>query len=195
MHALPTVVRLPEPPTDPDPITWTYSVPSARPLHLPGACPSAGARASLVAHWRDSAAVGELLSREHDTDAERVVCPPAFTPAVVELLTHTAEHFGLPYSRSSTRASIARYAPGTSRDWHVDASPDHPFSSRWTVAFSVLLKDDFAGGDLEVHLTGTVPLRPGDGVAFTSRTQHRVWPVAHGERFVLLGFGGFGEAL
>lgn len=195
MHALPSVVRLPEQPTDPDPITWTYSVAPARPLALPGACPSRGARASLVDHWRASAAAGELLSREHATDAERVLCPAAFTPAVVELLTHVAEHFGVPFARSSGRASVARYAPGSSRDWHVDAAPDHPFSSRWTVAFSVLLNDGFAGGDLEVHPTGPVALRPGDGVGFTSRTPHRVWPVEHGERFVLLGFGGFGEAL
>ena len=182
---IPTRVRLPETPPDPEPMTWTYEVRSAPPMIVRQMYPDC---APLMEQW----ATGDRLSREDDEDAERVALPGAFAPVVIGILTQVAEHFGVPYSLSSTRASIARYKPGTHRDWHVDAGPDHPSSSRWTVAFSLLLNDDFAGGDLEVHPSGPVQMSPGDVVGFTSRTPHRVWPVEHGERFVLLGFGGFG---
>lgn len=174
-------------------MTWSYEVRPARPLVVAQACPEPSVLASLVDHWRAAWEAGERLSREHENDAERVAVPEAFAPVVAALLGQMADHFGVPCSPSSVRASVARYGPGAARDWHVDAGPDSPYSARWTVAFSLLLNDDFAGGDLEVHPTGPVEMRPGDAVAFTSRTQHRVWPVEHGERFVLLGFGGFGE--
>lgn len=176
---IPDIVRLPQPPADPAPDTRTFIVASAPPVVLHDAIPET-ARHQLIDHWR----AGDLLSREHVQDAERVAAPASSLPAVVYMLTQVAEHFGLPYLQSTTRAAVARYGPGCFRDWHVDGAPH-------TVAFSVLLNDDFAGGDIEIHPSGTVALAPGDAVGFTSRTQHRVWPVGHGERFVLLGFGGY----
>ena len=81
-------------------------------------------------------------------------------------------------------------SPSGSYDWHLDIGPS-PMSSTRKISYSVILNDDFAGGDLEFMLTKD-PTRhrhdSGTVIVFPSYILHRVLPVEAGTRWSLVGW-------
>lgn len=173
------------------PLVHSYEVHAAPPIRWPGLPPEL--LAPLIEAWRAKHAAGQVAPAPFNEPmpAELVTPPEEFKPAMVAALRFVADHFGLPFHPDTLEGAIARYTPGASTSWHVDGDPNHPAGARRCVAFSIQLNDDFTGGELEVHPAGAITMSPGDVVGFTSRTWHRVTPVTSGQRFVLLGFGGY----
>lgn len=89
---------------------------------------------------------------------------------------------------------FTKYDVGERYDWHIDMIWDEPDSRK--ISFSLLLNDDFEGGDLEFEIGSpgteeritTVKMRKGDIVFFPSYLWHRVTPVTKGERYSLVGW-------
>lgn len=106
------------------------------------------------------------------------------------VLTEAAREFNLPVD-TCRRTGILHYSEGGYHFDHVDRDrAKDPLSDARTVSMSVALNDDFDGGEF-VTPYGSVDLRPGDAVAFTSATRHRVEPVRNGERDVLITLAGW----
>lgn len=181
----------------PGSLTWTYDVLPQAPVVWREVLAESHCRA-LIDHWRNAHDAGQNLPPAFDNDvppAELVTAPEKYADAIHTLLWSIASHFGLPYAPTSAQAVIARYPVDAGTTWHLDALKGKRKSDRRTVSFSLLLNAAFDGGDLETDPGGPVDMAAGDVCGFTSRTWHRVAPVRSGERFALIAFGGFGEAL
>jgi len=81
-------------------------------------------------------------------------------------------------------------------DWHVDHFLGDIEETIRKISFTVLLNDDFEGGEFEIEAGSPVadpriheiPLKKGDAVLFPSYTWHRVKPVTKGTRHSLVGW-------
>jgi hypothetical protein len=178
-------------------LTWTYDVAPATPMVWREVV-SESACGELINYWRHAHDAGHGLPSAFNGDvppAELVMPPPEYTSIITDLLSLLASHFGLPFALSSAQAVLARYPAGAGTEWHLDAVEGKKKSDRRTVSFTMLLNAAFDGGDLETDPGGPVDMAAGDVCGFTSRTWHRVAPVRSGERFALIAFGGFGEAI
>ena len=95
--------------------------------------------------------------------------------------------FELNLSGLVERPQLLRYkAPSNGYDWHMDIGRgDH---SNRKISISILLNDDYEGGELSFFVTGEKAIKPDAGmaVAFPSFLPHRVCPVTKGERWSLV---------
>jgi len=92
----------------------------------------------------------------------------------------------------------AEYSPSDEYGWHTDqAEAPYPDMRVRKVSFSVLLNDDFEGGEFDLEVYGpNVPqraltferLKPGTALFFQSDMWHRVRPVTKGVRKSLVGW-------
>lgn len=92
---------------------------------------------------------------------------------------------------------FTEYEIGEKYDWHIDTliSDIHAKDVR-KISFSILLNDEFEGGDFQLEVGSpessqrihTVKLKKGDMVIFPSYTWHRVLPVTKGSRHSLVGW-------
>ena len=81
-------------------------------------------------------------------------------------------------------------------DWHVDHFLGDIEETIRKISFTVLLNDDFEGGEFEIEAGSPVadpriheiPLKKGDAVLFPSYQWHRVRPVTKGTRHSLVGW-------
>lgn len=81
-------------------------------------------------------------------------------------------------------------------DWHVDHYLGGVEEDIRKVSFSILLNDEFEGGEFEFELGSpaneerhkTINLKKGDALFFPSYTWHRVKPVTKGVRHSLVGW-------
>jgi PKHD-type hydroxylase len=74
-------------------------------------------------------------------------------------------------------------------NWHLDL--DTGQNSNRKLSFTILLNDDFEGGDLEMMYSAEpeqIPLQVGVMTAFPSFQLHRVAPVTCGKRYSLVGW-------
>ena len=93
---------------------------------------------------------------------------------------------------------IARYRKGEYYNWHVDGNGIKPIPTELTIvrkiSMSILLNDDYTGGELEIKNDGAierVPNTRGTIIVFPSYFTHRVKPVKKGTRYSLVAwFGG-----
>lgn len=82
---------------------------------------------------------------------------------------------------------LATYRLGHHYDWHPDVCDTDPV--RRLVSASILLSDNFSGGDLEFRAMDAPKLRKaGDIVLFNSAEVHRVAPVTQGVRNSLVAW-------
>jgi PKHD-type hydroxylase len=80
--------------------------------------------------------------------------------------------------------------------WHVDVDLNNVSEFQRKLSFSLLLSDDYEGGELQIEggspsteeRVKTVPLKRGDMVVFPSYVWHRVTPVTRGRRISLVGW-------
>jgi len=81
-------------------------------------------------------------------------------------------------------------------DWHVDHLVGELEDTIRKISFSILLNDDFEGGELQIEAGSpntperhhTVSLKKGDVCFFPSYSWHRVLPVTKGVRHSLVGW-------
>ena len=92
---------------------------------------------------------------------------------------------------------IARYRKGEYYNWHVDgngirSAPNSPGHVR-KISMSILLNDDYTGGELEIKEDGRnseMPNTIGTIIVFPSYFTHRVKPVKKGTRYSLVAWLG-----
>ena len=92
---------------------------------------------------------------------------------------------------------IARYRKGEYYNWHVDgngirSAPNSPGHVR-KISMSILLNDDYTGGELEIKEDGggsEMPNTTGTIIVFPSYSLHRVKPVKKGTRYSLVAWLG-----
>ena len=79
-----------------------------------------------------------------------------------------------------------QYNKGDYYDWHTDIGRGD--ASNRKISLSILLNDDYEGGDLAFFLTGEQSLKPdaGQAIAFPSFLPHRVTPLTKGIRWSLV---------
>ena len=85
------------------------------------------------------------------------------------------------------RPQLLKYAaPSKGYDWHLDIGMGD--SSTRKISISILLNDDYEGGDLAFFTDGEMSVRPdlGTAIAFPSYLSHRVLPVTEGIRWSLV---------
>ncbi len=85
------------------------------------------------------------------------------------------------------RPQLLKYAaPSQGYDWHLDIGLGD--SSTRKISISILLNDDYKGGDLAFFTDGESQIQPdkGTAVAFPSYLPHRVTPLIEGTRWSLV---------
>lgn len=86
------------------------------------------------------------------------------------------------------------YEVGGFYDWHIDESNwlpgKRPNNKIRKISFSLVLNDDFTGGEFEIQTNeiNTIELKKGEIIFFNGDTQHRVKPVESGIRRSLVGW-------
>ena len=92
---------------------------------------------------------------------------------------------------------FTKYHVGEKYDWHTDTIVSEKYDEDVRkLSFSVLLNDDFEGGEFQLEVASpstperfrTVPMQKGDIIVFPSYIWHRVTPVTKGERHSLVGW-------
>lgn len=85
---------------------------------------------------------------------------------------------------SQESIQISKYEEGDFYNWHVDLQPPNYNNTQRKLSFSLVLNDDFEGGDLEIEKAENNPvLRQGSIVVFPTFLSHRVAPVLKGVRY------------
>jgi PKHD-type hydroxylase len=91
---------------------------------------------------------------------------------------------------------FTEYKIGQRYDWHVDHMIGELEETVRKISFSILLNDDFEGGEFQFEVGSpakeeriyTVDLKKGDLLFFPSYQWHRVLPVTKGVRHSLVGW-------
>ncbi len=100
----------------------------------------------------------------------------------------------LAFPRQLSRPTLARYRPGMTYGWHVDAAmfpSQPPMRSDLSCTVFISAPEDYSGGELEFQWGGEVrshKLAAGDAILYPSTTIHRVAPVASGTRLVAIAW-------
>lgn len=90
------------------------------------------------------------------------------------------------------RVQFGVYREGHFYDWHRDSKKE---GYHRKLSVSIMLNDDFEGGDLEIQnlwgdKTCVIPKKAGSIVIFPSMLKHRVTPVTKGVRYSLVRWYG-----
>ncbi len=97
------------------------------------------------------------------------------------------EQFDFAVTGLLERPQLLRYAaPSKGYDWHLDIGMGD--SSTRKISVSLLLNDDYEGGELGFFTDGETDVKPdiGTAIAFPSYLSHRVLPVTKGVRWSLV---------
>lgn len=87
------------------------------------------------------------------------------------------------------RPQLLRYNTGSiGYDWHVDIGNGD--ASNRKLSLSIILNDEYEGGELEFFGEGITPIttRKGNIIAFSSFIPHRVTNITKGERWALVAW-------
>ncbi len=123
-----------------------------------------------ISHGDQSAAEAGLLLRD------ALVAHPALS--------------ALSMPRQIARPTLARYRPGMTYGWHVDAAmfaSQPPMRSDLSCTVFISEPEEYDGGELEIQSADEVrsyKLAAGDAILYPSTTIHRVAPVLRGTRLV-----------
>ena len=104
-------------------------------------------------------------------------------------LTHAIEFAGWDFEISQAEPyQIAKSQVGEFHDWHQDGVGPLRKGENQTrkISLSLLLNDDYEGGELEVFPHGPMSLSKGTMVFFPSFQAHQVHPVTKGTRYSLV---------
>jgi len=108
---------------------------------------------------------------------------------LIEQVVRANETFQYNLSGLLERPQLLRYnSPTNGYDWHSDLGIGD--ASNRKLSCSILLNDNFSGGNLEFFLNGkqTCDMKVGDCLLFSSFISHRVTRVTKGERWALVAW-------
>jgi len=106
----------------------------------------------------------------------------------VELVNNGKYSYSLSFIES---LQYSEYPEGGHYTWHVDSTLKDPEGQNRKLSFSILLNDDFEGGDLEIFAGPepvSIPMKKNQILFFPSYLLHRVAPVTKGTRKALVGW-------
>tara|TARA_R100000773_G_C4202901_1_gene104756 strand:+ start:272 stop:841 length:570 start_codon:yes stop_codon:yes gene_type:complete len=108
---------------------------------------------------------------------------------LIEQVVRANETFNYHLSGLIERPQLLRYkSPNNSYNWHSDLGVGD--ASNRKISCSILLNNDFSGGELQFFLNGseTCIMDIGDCILFSSFISHRVTRVTKGERWSLVAW-------
>ncbi len=106
---------------------------------------------------------------------------------IIDCATTANEQFDFNVTGLIERPQLLKYSsPSKGYDWHLDIGLGD--SSTRKISVSILLNDDYEGGELAFFTNGETDIKPDKGVAvaFPSYLPHRVLPVTRGIRWSLV---------
>jgi len=106
---------------------------------------------------------------------------------ILNLIIMYNQEYNYDLSGIFERPQLLKYtAPSAGYDWHVDMGNGD--ASTRKLGFSILLNDDFEGGEFLVFNNGiqTINLEMNQILLFPSFLPHKVNPLTHGERWALV---------
>ena len=113
-------------------------------------------------------------------------------------MLYANENAGWKYEISAAQdCQVTRYTKDGFYNWHKDGTgshnetknePDNEFLHGNTrkLSMSIVLNDDYEGGNFEIHNEDTPKLPKGSIIVFPSFIDHRVTPVTKGTRYSLI---------
>jgi PKHD-type hydroxylase len=138
--------------------------------------------------WKQGKTTGKSKTRKSDVVITE-------EPWIYDIIKSVKIPWGFRLS-SIEPLQITRYAESDYYDYHIDGDGITPINSPNTiyhgktrkVSMSILLNDDFEGGEFEFYPnTRLMPAR-GDVIIFPSYILHRVAPVTSGVRYSLVAW-------
>lgn len=90
------------------------------------------------------------------------------------------------FNRKKMLFQFTEYAKNHFYNWHSDFKTAENFNR--IESFTVLLNDEFTGGEFEIKNVGIIKLLKGDCVSFDSKLEHRVNILKSGTRYSLVGW-------
>ena len=108
---------------------------------------------------------------------------------LIDQVVRANETFNYNLSGLIERPQLLRYkAPNNSYDWHSDLGSGD--ASNRKISCSILLNNNFEGGELQFFLNGqeSCVMNIGDTILFSSFISHRVTRVTKGERWALVAW-------
>ena len=106
---------------------------------------------------------------------------------IVKCAVEANKQFNFNLTGLLERPQLLKYtAPSQGYDWHLDVGLGD--ASTRKISISILLNDDYKGGDLAFFTDGESQIDPdkGTAVAFPSYLPHRVTPLTEGTRWSLV---------
>lgn len=122
-----------------------------------------------------------------EAETIRTVCMMQFDHPLVERMVNIMK-FHAPDAAVTPKSYVRVESKADGHDWHVDTG-DRGHMKWCAYSGSVLLTDDFVGGDFEFE-DGTRHRHYLDLLMFSSDERHRVLPHGGGKRMALLLFLG-----
>jgi predicted 2-oxoglutarate/Fe(II)-dependent dioxygenase YbiX len=108
---------------------------------------------------------------------------------LIELVVKANVNFDYNLSGLLERPQLLRYkTPSIGYEWHSDTGQGD--ASTRKISCSILLNNNFKGGNLEFFLNGkqVCPMNKGDSIFFSSFISHRVTKITEGERWALVAW-------
>lgn len=135
-----------------------------------------------------SANKNEIVKLDEKVRKSKIVWQNFLSPAgcIAQAYIAAANSYaGWNYDLTSQESvQISRYEEGDFYNWHVDLQPPNHDNTQRKLTFSMVLSDDFEGGELEIEKAEKHPvLKQGSIVVFPSFLSHRVAPVLKGVRY------------
>lgn len=90
------------------------------------------------------------------------------------------------FNRKKMLFQFTQYTKNQFYNWHSDFETNGNFNR--IESFTVLLNDEFTGGEFEIKNVGIIKLLKGDCVSFNSKLDHRVNVLKSGIRYSLVGW-------
>ena len=109
------------------------------------------------------------------------------------MINANTDHFDYDLVHFSDSIQVTKYEEGQEYGWHVDQAPTKPNERTRKLSISLLVNDDFEGGEFEIYnpinqRQITIPMQAGDYCVFPSWVVHRVKPVTSGTRYSLVAW-------
>ena len=103
------------------------------------------------------------------------------------------DYFNYDLDHFDSGIQVTRYAKGQEYQWHIDQGPTTGYNLPRKLSMSLLLNDDFSGGEFELYnpvaqQNEAVSTKAGSAIIFPSWVVHRVNPVTSGTRYSLVAW-------
>ena len=109
------------------------------------------------------------------------------------MINTNSDYFNYDLVHFSDSIQMTKYEENQEYGWHIDQAPKEPNQRTRKLSISLLVNDDFEGGELEIYNPVnqrqiTIPMQAGEYCVFPSWVVHRVKPVTSGTRYSLVAW-------